>query len=235
MADAGLPEMIAAWCDAHPDAKLVIIDTLQRVRGPVGTKSVYAEDYAFVTGLKKLADQRRVAMVLVHHLRKTSQNNRDEGDAFERISGSQGLMGAADTAMLLIRERGRREASLRVTGRDVDEATLDLCFESGVWTLQDPDRRERAAYEANPAVRAVKHFAAQTTLPGQGVRVQLEQVRDWALKSGLYVGGSTAEVGKALERVAPSLAVRDGIVVTDKRVGTKRGVEIRTLKGGSGL
>ena len=73
------------------------------------------------------------------------------------------------------------------------------------------------------------------TLPGQGVRVQLEQVRDWALKSGLYVGGSTAEVGKALERVAPSLAVRDGIVVTDKRVGTKRGVEIRTLKGGSGL
>lgn len=53
-------------------------------------------------------------MLLVHHTRKQQAD-----DSFDRISGTNGLLGAADGAFILEKEkRTSNTASLEVSGRD---------------------------------------------------------------------------------------------------------------------
>ena len=54
------------------DARLVVIDTLAKVRKPAAGANVYAEDYAALELLLPLAAKHGVAIVVVHHLRKTA-------------------------------------------------------------------------------------------------------------------------------------------------------------------
>ena len=75
--------------------------------------------------VKALADKHRVAILLVHHLRKTRAS-----DPIEEVSGSTGLTGAADGVLVLRRERGQADAFLCVTGRDIDEQELALSFDT---------------------------------------------------------------------------------------------------------
>ena len=59
----------------HPDTVLVIIDTFQIVRNS-GVETSYANDYEEVRELKALADELKISLLLVHHLRK-------QGDSLE--------------------------------------------------------------------------------------------------------------------------------------------------------
>lgn len=95
---------------------MIVIDTLQKVRGaavPARTNA-YAADYDAMARLKAFADKNHVAVVLVHHLNKL----RNVDDPYDKISGSTGLMGAADTTVLIARERGSDDATVSFTGRD---------------------------------------------------------------------------------------------------------------------
>ncbi len=69
----------------HTDTKLIIIDTLQTVRPP-NTESNYSNDYSDLMVLKKLADECKIAILLIHHFRKQR-----DGDVFHQITGSTGL------------------------------------------------------------------------------------------------------------------------------------------------
>ena len=119
--DQGGVQWLDRWLQGHPGARLIIIDTLAKVRPesrPNG--SVYAEDYAALEGLKTMADKHHVAVLVVHHLRKLSGE-----DPLDEISGTTGLTGVADNVFVMRRERGHNEAVLHVTGRDIDEQQLD--------------------------------------------------------------------------------------------------------------
>jgi len=97
----------------HPDTKLIIIDTLQKVREVGGDKYSYANDYEVVGKLKRLADDCGICLLLVHHTRKQQAD-----DKFDMISGTNGLLGAADGAFLLQKEkRTDGSAILDVAGR----------------------------------------------------------------------------------------------------------------------
>ncbi len=54
-----------------------------------------------IKGLQSLAMEYGVAIVVVHHTRKGSG---DGADAFEKVSGTLGLSGAADTTLVLDRD-----------------------------------------------------------------------------------------------------------------------------------
>src|SRR5215469_16648043 len=70
-ADAGGLDDLRAWLASHPAARLVVIDTLQMIRGQrARNDGVYADDYAAIGGLKTIADQTNVAFLVVHHVRK---------------------------------------------------------------------------------------------------------------------------------------------------------------------
>lgn len=110
----GIDEQLQGFIREHPDTRLIIIDTLQKVREAGGDNYSYANDYEIITRLKHFADSYGICMLLVHHTRK----QRSE-DNFDMISGTNGLLGAADGAFLLHKEkRVGNSAVLEISGRD---------------------------------------------------------------------------------------------------------------------
>ena len=129
----GLEQQIEQFLTEHPATKLVVIDTLQRVRSAGGDSNLYANDYQDVGLLKQLADKHHIAILLIHHLRKLHDD-----DPMNMISGSTGLSGAADSAFVLQKNaRSTNAASLHCTGRDIPDRTLklELGEEDHVWKL----------------------------------------------------------------------------------------------------
>lgn len=132
-----LEEQLVNHKTQYPETKLVVIDTLQKVRGasdPKAGSPTYGKDYADIGSLKKLADDLGIAIVLVHHLRKTQ----DKDDPFNEISGTTGLMGAADTVLLLKKvNRGTDTTFLYLTGRDIEFRAMAIEFTNCYWRLDE--------------------------------------------------------------------------------------------------
>lgn len=121
--DASGLDQMRGWIAANPSAKLIIIDTFARVRsGPQGKESDYAADYREVGALKTLADETGIAIILITHTRKAEAD-----DAFDTVSGTLGITGAADTTMILSRDG--KGGNLRAIGRDVAEIEMAVEFD----------------------------------------------------------------------------------------------------------
>ena len=130
---SGLVEQIEGFLGAHPDTVLVVIDTLQRIRAAGNESNPYASDYRDIGVLKALADQHRLAVLLIHHLRKMNDD-----DPMNMISGTTGLSGATDSNLVL--KKGKRSgnaATLYCTGRDIEyqELVLEFDQDAHVWKL----------------------------------------------------------------------------------------------------
>lgn len=142
----GLEAEITTALKHHPGIGLVVIDTLQKVRSVEPCGSAYAADYRDMSALKQLADAHRICILLVHHLRKQGAE-----DPFAQISGSTGIIGAANTIWLLQRQRMSPTARLQVTGRDVESRALTLEFNDCVWDLLEETTDRQQAERAIPA------------------------------------------------------------------------------------
>lgn len=130
----GLDEQLENFVREHPDTILIIIDTLQKVREMGGDKYSYANDYEIITRLKNFADSKGICLILVHHTRKQQAD-----DPYDMISGTNGLMGAADGAFLLKKEkRTANAATLDVSGRDIQDQRFYLKrnTERLIWELE---------------------------------------------------------------------------------------------------
>ena len=144
----GLREQIAAFIEQHPGTRLVVIDTLQRVRGASLDSNAYANDYRDISVLKQLADEHSTAIIIVHHLRKLGGS-----DPFMRVSGTTGLTGAVDSTFVLERESlAANTAKLYVTGRDVEYQELVLSLENCVWQLVRHETQESIRIRETPAL-----------------------------------------------------------------------------------
>jgi hypothetical protein len=122
------------WLNQHPNTRLIIIDTLAKVRPPQKSKSAYDDDYQCIGPIKTLADQRGVAVLFLTHTCK-----RRAEDVFDTINATLGLSGAADTTLVLESLGGddQGDALLQVTGRDVERQTVRMTWEkdSARWSL----------------------------------------------------------------------------------------------------
>lgn len=130
----GLDEQLQKFIDEHPDTKLIIIDTLQKIREAGGEKYSYASDYEIVGRLKQFADKNHICLLLVHHTRKQYAE-----DKFDMISGTNGLLGAADGAFLLQKEkRTSGSATLEISGRDQQNQRLYLVKDNDrlIWKFE---------------------------------------------------------------------------------------------------
>ena len=133
----GLELQIEKFLSQHPETGLVVIDTLQRIRAAGNESNPYASDYRDIGVLKALADRHRIAVLLIHHLRKLNDD-----DPMNMISGTTGLSGATDSNFVLRRsKRGENTATLYCTGRDIPYRELSLEFdsESHIWNLLSDD------------------------------------------------------------------------------------------------
>ena len=130
----GLERQLVTFVTEHKDARLIIIDTLQKVREVGGDKFSYASDYEIVTKLKAFSDKYGICFLVVHHTRKM-----ESSDSFDMISGTNGLLGAADGAFIMQKKRRTDNiATLDVVGRDQpdQELTLEFDRERCVWNFQ---------------------------------------------------------------------------------------------------
>ena len=123
----------------NPDTVLVIIDTFQIVRNR-GVETSYANDYEEVRELKALADDLKISLLLVHHLRK-------QGDSYplNKLSGTTGISGAMDAVFILDRsKRNANCATLFCTGRDIEsrEIEIQLKKENCEWELKGDSLEE---------------------------------------------------------------------------------------------
>ena len=130
----GLHEQLAEFIRQHSDTRLIIIDTLQKVREVCADTYSYANDYEIITQLKHFADSTGICLLLVHHTRKQKSE-----DSFDMISRTNGLLGAADGAFMLHKEkRTANSATLEISGRDQQDQKLHLTrnIETLTWELE---------------------------------------------------------------------------------------------------
>lgn len=163
----GLLDQLEEFIGQNKDTKLIVIDTLQKVRGATKTnEAAYSNDYKELGNLKTFADKHSLCLLLVHHLRKMN----DESDVFSRISGTNGISGAADTMIVLSKKkRTDADTTLSITGRDVEQNDFILNFDKTTykWRIigsaeEEAERRELEAYKNNPIVQTVKHLLEPT-------------------------------------------------------------------------
>ena len=119
----------------YPSTGLLFIDPLQMVRDNVSAKvNAYAQDYKDLSSLKKIADNHGICIFVVHHTRK----ERDGGNIFNDMTGSTGIMGVADTGMILRKDdRFGDNATLCITGRDVEEKKLKMQMCGVKWEITE--------------------------------------------------------------------------------------------------
>jgi hypothetical protein len=189
-ANAGGLESIRDWIASVEKPRLVEVDVLAMFRSPrQKDQQPYEADYAAIQGLQAIASQTGVAIVIVHHLRKSQP----EVDPFEKVSGTLGLSGAADTVLIL--DRDGQGATLYGRGRDIEEIETAVEFDGCRWRVlgaaADVRRTdERAAIlsvliDEDEPVR-IADIVAATGMSGNNVRQLLFKMVNTGevLKSG---------------------------------------------------
>ena len=134
----GLDAQLEKFVREHPDTRLIIIDTLQKVRELSGEAYSYRDDYQLIGQIKQLADKFGLCLLIVHHTRKSAAN-----DEFDRISGTTGIYGCADGAFVLSKEnRTDNAATLSVSGRDQPDQRIHLVRDEErlLWCFDHADR-----------------------------------------------------------------------------------------------
>jgi hypothetical protein len=128
-------QVIAEYLDRYSaERPFVILDTLGKVkRAKRPGEEPYLVDYAMGVKLKEIADSASGSSILVvHHSRKAGAE-----DFVDTVSGTQGIAGSVDFVMVLNRKRHSNDATLHVTGRDIEEGEYALHADEGVlWRLQ---------------------------------------------------------------------------------------------------
>ena len=158
--EEGLLPMLHSLTKSCENVGMVIIDTLQKVRGTAGrTEGVYGYDYRELGQLHKYALDNNLAVILVHHLNKGG----DDNDFVGRLNGSTGISGAADSIITLSRnKRNDDETKMSITGRDIVERTLILQMDWGRyrWMILGEEhdvesKREELEFGNDPLVKTV--------------------------------------------------------------------------------
>ena len=117
------PQNIEAILDEMPTVKMVMIDTLGRYLENEGIDwNKYAEVTPAAGALHSIAKEREIAVIACTHTKKGAKA--EEGT--EGVSGSNALVSVSDTVLMLSRKVEQSDGKLYVTGRDVEERTIDL-------------------------------------------------------------------------------------------------------------
>lgn len=127
----GIEELVELIKSEEP--KLVVIDTLAKVRGASRNNHVYENDYKTLAPLTALASIYRMCILIVTHNRK----GKSENDALEQVSGSLGLTGAVDGALVIDGIRTDKQYKMSLIGRDIpndDELAIER-KQNGEWQI----------------------------------------------------------------------------------------------------
>lgn len=155
-------ERIEKFLTEHKDIRLVVVDTLQKIRAPsMKHAGIYEQDYDAVSSLKNIADQFGIAMIVIHHQRKSKSD-----DIFDTVSGTMGITGAADTVAILKKEtRTNADGTFFVSGRDVEDIEKALNFDPsmGLWSVLGDAEEYRRSKQRQDIINILKETGGSMT------------------------------------------------------------------------
>lgn len=223
MAD-GLCDQIRSFCREHPDTTLVVIDTFQLIRNAEADAS-YANDYQEMQTLKALADELRITLLLVHHLRKQG-----DSDPVNKLSGTTGISGAVDAVYVLDKSRrNANSATLTCTGRDIEYREMELRFDKTdcVWKV------ERDSMETPEILLPTEMVSLITFMKGIGTYEGGNT--EFAERYNAYAGTNISV--KALKQMMNKWRYTleaEGILFESKRSNGQRFVSVRYVSPSAG-
>ena len=152
--DEKLLEQLADFLFEYPETVLVIIDTLQRIRGRTPDSCSYSADYDTMAKLKSFADTR-----------------------FHPVSRTNGRMGAVEGTLILHKDkRTGSDAVLEVVGRDQPQMRLHLRFDPMHlnWELVKADT-EPYQESPEPLLELVAQLLTEEKPTWKGTATELSQ------------------------------------------------------------
>lgn len=153
-------EALEEWFKTTADPKLVVIDTLEKFRlERKANVNQYGQDYGAFANLKKLSQEYRACILLIHHFKKGAAKVDDDMEAF---SGSMGTTAAVDT-LLSLKKHQRGPAELTSRGRDVaTQESLMINFDKELcWVLTDAPKTSN---QSNTEEKIMSLFAEEGQL-----------------------------------------------------------------------
>ena len=215
----GLDRQLEEFLKAHTDARLIIIDTLQKVREVGGDRYSYSSDYEIVTKLKPFSDKYGICLLVVHHTCKLESE-----DSFDMISGTNGLLGAADGAFIMHKKkRTDNEAVMDIVGRDQpdQELTIEFDRERCVWKFKKAEM-ELWKQPPNPLLEAINNFLTEDKPEWEGTATELvSQLPDMQIQANV--------LSRKLNVVNSQLLNNYGIFYDNKR-GHERKIVLKRLE-----
>ena len=215
----GLDRQLEGFLKERKDARLIIIDTLQKVREVGGDRYSYSSDYEIVTKLKSFSDKYGICLLVVHHTRKLESE-----DSFDMISGTNGLLGAADGAFIMYKKkRTDNEAVMDIVGRDQPDQKLTIEFdrERCVWKFKKAET-ELWKQPPNPLLEAINVFLTEDRQEWEGTATELvKQLPDIQLQANV--------LSRRLNTVNSQLLNDYGIFYDNKR-GHERKIILKRLE-----
>lgn len=217
----------------HPDIKVIVIDTLQKIRGASKSNNAYANDYEDLSMIKSFADTNSLCIIIVHHLRKA----KDSTDIFDRVSGTNGITGTADTTLILSKSsRSDTNTTLSVVGRDVDfneyiiKFNKDTCKWEMICDSQTQiEEYKRNLYNNSKIVILIKDILKDTDTWSGTINEINELYKEKFGK--LYIEKErVSSLGNAVKKLAPQLLEYDNIVYTPPPKDPSNGTRKAKLK-----
>lgn len=214
----GLEDQLEEFIDKHPNTRIIIIDTLQKIRQGGSDTYSYANDYECVGNLKKFADQKEICLLIVHHTRKQQAS-----DKFDMISGTTGILGCADGAFILQKEkRTDSTATLDIVGRDQCDQKLYLVRnqEKLFWDL---DHAETELWKSppDPIVLKISEFITIENPKWSGTASELVEILKLDIPPNI--------VTKKLNIVATNLENDFGIRYESNRIHDGRRINFELI------
>lgn len=192
----GLDSQLENFIREHSDTRLIVVDTLQKVREVSGDGYSYSSDYEVIGRLKQFADRYKVCILIVHHTRK-----KPSGDSFEMISGTTGLLGCADGALLMQKEkRTDNRATLEVVGRDQPDQRFHLTKDQErlVWEL-DHVENELWKQPPDPVLDAVAKLVSPDNREWEGSPTELTEALHLDMAANRLTKHLNVNVSRLLE------------------------------------
>lgn len=156
---------LSVYYEQHPQLRLVVVDLLAEIRPPLDPKQpAYDYDRQFLRRLNGWAEERHVAVLVIHHVRKMRGD-----DVFDEISGTLGINGAVAALLILARDSAG-QVMLHRTGRDmVDDKPLALQWRDDQMTgfFLDTDAVPGAASMSETRRRILEAMSDQLMKPSQ--------------------------------------------------------------------
>ena len=192
----GLNDQLEGFIYEKKNTKLIIIDTLQKVREIESDTYSYAGDYEIISKLKEIADKHCICILIVHHTRK-----QPSVDSFEMISGTTGLLGCADGAFLMQKEkRTDRTATLEIVGRDQPDQRLYLSKDQEhlIWNLE---HKELELWKEPPdkMLEKIAGLLTQENPVWQGSATELVEILDEDIKPNFLSKKLNVKAGRLLD------------------------------------